>query len=575
MSGPVSIPRPKRWDIPFCQECDPAGEMSDEDVDRLLSAPPFGDLDSDGFKKSLPLREILKNDARLVPFEEGDLIVRRGDWGSTAFYVLEGSVRVEIEPPESAMPNTMLGRPGRPRPGLFQIFAQLWQNRRIPEVRSQPYELDDRVGTREQSGTGVRIFLQDVPAVLDEYRTAKLDAGQWFGELAALGRTPRTATVFSNGSSTLLEIRWQGLRDIMRHDRDGRLKKFVEEMFRQRALSSFLRSGPIFQKLDDEQIGRLVQEADFETYGNYDSPRPFRELARSGAELNLADEPFVAREGDYPNGVILIRSGLARLSVKHHHGYRTVGYLTPGQSYAFDEIVQGWNQSTAVPLMYSLTAIGYLNVVVLPTVLVEDLLLKTGIVQSLDAAQHAAPAVEDAPVSDHLLDFLVDRRYVQGSATMVIDLDRCTRCDDCVRACAQTHDNNPRFVRHGPIHGRHMIANACLHCADPVCMIECPTGAIHRDQQEGQIVISEQTCIGCAQCASNCPFDAIRMVEIRDPQGQFIVDEKTQRPLTQATKCDLCIDQFGGPACQRACPHDALQRVDMRSLEPLRRAFES
>ena len=44
--------------------------------------------------------------------------------------------------------------------------------------------------------------------------------------------------------------------------------------------------------------------------------------------------------------------------------------------------------------------------------------------------------------------FLVEHRFVNGTASMLIDLDRCTRCDDCVRACAVAHDNNPRFVRH-------------------------------------------------------------------------------------------------------------------------------
>jgi Fe-S-cluster-containing hydrogenase component 2 len=37
----------------------------------------------------------------------------------------------------------------------------------------------------------------------------------------------------------------------------------------------------------------------------------------------------------------------------------------------------------------------------------------------------------------------------------------------------------------------------------------------------------------------------------------------------KATKCDLCASQHGGPACQRACPHDALRRVDMQQLPAL------
>jgi Fe-S-cluster-containing hydrogenase component 2 len=94
-------------------------------------------------------------------------------------------------------------------------------------------------------------------------------------------------------------------------------------------------------------------------------------------------------------------------------------------------------------------------------------------------------------------------------------------------------------------------------------MIECPTGAIHRDLDGGQVVINDVTCIGCGSCARNCPYDNIRMVEIRDTRGQFVLDESTNRPILKATKCDLCVDQLGGPACERACPHDALVRIDM------------
>ena len=184
-----------------------------------------------------------------------------------------------------------------------------------------------------------------------------------------------------------------------------------------------------------------------------------------------------------------------------------------------------------------------------------------------------APVIKNDAVPEPLLEFLVEERFVQATAAMVIDLDRCVRCDDCVRACAMAHDGNPRFVRHGPIHGHHMLANACLHCVDPVCMVECPTGAIHREFASGNVVISESSCIGCAQCANNCPYDAIRMVQITDQNGQLVVDDRIGRPLTQATKCDLCLDQLGGPACQNACAHDALRRVDLSDVQQLQEVF--
>ena len=110
------------------------------------------------------------------------------------------------------------------------------------------------------------------------------------------------------------------------------------------------------------------------------------------------------------------------------------------------------------------------------------------------------------------MEWALDKRYMNGTQSMVIDLDKCMRCDDCVRACASTHDGNPRFRREGEIFDRKMVANACMHCKDPVCMIGCPTGAIHRSMETGSVLINDDTCIGCATCANSCPYKNIVMV---------------------------------------------------------------
>ena len=111
-----------------------------------------------------------------------------------------------------------------------------------------------------------------------------------------------------------------------------------------------------------------------------------------------------------------------------------------------------------------------------------------------------------------------------------------------------------------------MTANACMQCVDPVCLIGCPTGAIHRSLEGGVIVINDDTCIGCGVCANSCPYDNIRMVTLHDRNGNTILDRDNQTPIAKATKCDLCVEQLGGPACERACPHDALQRLDFHAL---------
>jgi Fe-S-cluster-containing dehydrogenase component/CRP-like cAMP-binding protein len=556
-ADPLGMKRPQRWDMPF----GPA--MTEEDVDRLLDIPPFSRIDPGRFPDSLPLRGLFLNDARIVHYQNGDIIVRRGDYGNSAFFILSGTARVELDLVDNPLPLSLLGRQRTKRKSLFRALAQLWSNHRQPEFRDPSrYRFDPGIAQRGQENE-VRIFLQDLPAVLDQHRTAALHAGQLFGELAALGRTPRTATVFAEGSAELLEIRWQGLRDLMR--RDEALKAHIDELFRERALITFLRSTPLFAHLSAEQAQRVADNTQFETYGRYDEAGTFRELARSEDRPSLEHEPIIVEEGHYPNGLIMIRSGLARLSRRVNHGERTVNYLVPGQYYGLEELARNRQGTEQVPLPYTLRAVGYVNALIVPTPIVEEFAFGEAppAPGTLPLPVARTPAGPPAEMDTDTLEFLVERHFINGTATMVIDLNRCTRCDDCVRACAATHDNNPRFLRQGPTHGHYMVANACMHCLDPVCMIECPTGAIHRDPGRGAVVINDRTCIGCTACARNCPYDAIRMVEIRDEDGNFFLDQNNQ-PINKATKCNLCIDQWGGPACQRACPHDALKRVDMR-----------
>ena len=59
------------------------------------------------------------------------------------------------------------------------------------------------------------------------------------------------------------------------------------------------------------------------------------------------------------------------------------------------------------------------------------------------------------------------------------------------------------------------------------------------------------------------------MVEIRNPLGDIIADSATGRPILKASKCDFCYEQPGGPACVRACPHDALSRISFAELAKL------
>ena len=567
----VRISKPQRWDIPFGED------MTEARVERLMQQAPFNRIDESKFPSSAPLRGIFLNDARLRRFEDGDIVVREGDYGSSAFFIVSGAVQVILD----SLPAQMLGRRVSEKKNFFKSVAQLWERPPYPEVRDYSQRKVTGTATAEVRARGdektseVRIFLQDVPRVLSENHTARLEAGELFGEIAALGRAPRTATVIAEGRATLLEIRWQGLREIRRYAPEWKAR--LDQLYRERSLDKHLRATPFLNNLEPGAFRQVFNTTRFETYGDFEWQASYHTGQDDALEGRLAKEPLIFREGDYPDGMVLIRSGFARVSRQYNHGERTLRYLGKGQFIGLEEIASSWKSDKVVPLQNTLRAIGYVDLLVIPTAIVQQHILPQLSAEELQALQckpSAEPAVDleeeiSIKLGPDMLEFLVDNRTINGTATMLIDLDRCTRCDDCVRACASAHNNNPRFIRHGREMNGIMVANACMHCVDPVCMIGCPTGAIHRESFQGQVVINDDTCIGCATCANSCPYDNIQMVETRDHSGFFILDEVARTPIMKATKCDLCIDQLGGPACARACPHDALIRLDMRDVDKL------
>jgi Fe-S-cluster-containing hydrogenase component 2 len=102
---------------------------------------------------------------------------------------------------------------------------------------------------------------------------------------------------------------------------------------------------------------------------------------------------------------------------------------------------------------------------------------------------------------------------IEGQRLMLIDLDRCTRCDECVQACVATHDDGrSRLFLDGPRLDHYLVPTTCRSCLDPVCLIGCPVGSIRRGDDK-QIII-EDWCIGCRQCAKQCPYGSIQMHDV-------------------------------------------------------------
>ena len=86
------------------------------------------------------------------------------------------------------------------------------------------------------------------------------------------------------------------------------------------------------------------------------------------------------------------------------------------------------------------------------------------------------------------------------------------------------------------------FAVSCRHCADPLCVKACISGALTKDETDGVIRIDRNRCVGCFTCVLVCPYGALAPGE----------DGVMQ-------KCELCLrNTCGEPACVKGCPNRAI-----------------
>lgn len=176
--------------------------------------------------------------------------------------------------------------------------------------------------------------------------------------------------------------------------------------------------------------------------------------------------------------------------------------------------------------------------------------------------------------------FLVDNGIGEATDVLLIDETLCVGCDNCEKACADSHEGLSRLDREaGRTYAHLHVPTSCRHCEHPHCMADCPPNAIKRGA-DGEVFIDE-TCIGCGNCQRNCPYGVIRL-DAKPPkkpglltwllfgagpgpgEASYAWRKKKAAGAEQAKlaiKCDMCSGIEGGPACVRACPTGAAIRV--------------
>lgn len=168
---------------------------------------------------------------------------------------------------------------------------------------------------------------------------------------------------------------------------------------------------------------------------------------------------------------------------------------------------------------------------------------------------------------------------------MVIDMRKCVDgCVKCIDVCHVTHNvpefDNPKdeikwiwksdYAKVFPSKSQQFVSaetkqkpflTMCNHCADPPCVMACPTGATFK-RKDGIVEMDFHRCIGCRFCMAACPYGS-RSFNWRDPRPAIenITPEYPTREKGVVEKCNFCSERLAKgqqPACVEACPEKVL-----------------
>ncbi len=394
------------------------------------------------------------------------------------------------------------------------------------------------------------IIAGEVEVVLDAEKNQRvtLKRGEFFGEMSLISGRRRSATVIAGANCVLIETSRRSMNKLI--NSVEAIKREIDQIFILRAIQT--RFAP---ESNANLLADVVANAKLERYKAGD---------------------VIFNEGEIGDCLHLVRIGSLTIS-RNIGGKEIVLSYVPAGNYVGEMGLMGESRRSATARAAIATETIRLDGDSFKKLLTRLPTLKLRLQSEYRQRTAANLAMQLLPSGGDIISFLIAQGAGEATDILLIDESLCVRCDNCEKACAETHGGTSRLDREaGPTFASVHVPTSCRHCEHPHCMKDCPPDAIHR-APNGEVFIADN-CIGCGNCESNCPYGVIHMAVKpakkpgllqwllfgRGPgPGEAPMDKKAKKASAEkkAVKCDMCKGINGGPACVRSCPTGAAIRI--------------
>ncbi|WP_439816820.1 cyclic nucleotide-binding domain-containing protein [Zavarzinia sp. CC-PAN008] len=375
----------------------------------------------------------------------------------------------------------------------------------------------------------------------------KLGRGEFFGEMGLIAGRRRTATVVAGEGCILVETPRRSMIKLIASV--DAVKREMDRVALMRQIQTFIAPG-----ISTTALAEVVASAKLQHF-------------EAGEVL--------FNEGDVADSVHLIRIGSVTVSQRIAGRDIVVSYV-PAGNYVGEMALITKGTRTATVRAAIATETVRLDGEAFTKLMDRAPDLKMDMENRFQDRIMQNVARQNRPEAGSIIQFLIEQGVGEATDVLLIDESLCVRCDNCEKACAETHGGISRLNREaGPTFSSIHVPTSCRHCEHPHCMTDCPADAIHR-APNGEVFIDDK-CIGCSNCERNCPYGVIHMAYKapkkpglwswlffgrgngpgEDPAAAHAHHEGAKT----AVKCDMCKGIEGGATCVRACPTGAAIRV--------------